>query len=122
MIGKQETDKMIWKDSQSSNMRMNVCQFIYKALHNTHKIGQYWESIPQYKHRARCDACSYPNEDLEHILTDYEYLSRQQIWDLAKEIWPHCIADWPTIKLSLVTRLGSLTIKHPENDNRNNKA
>ncbi|ETW76497.1 ribonuclease H [Heterobasidion irregulare TC 32-1] len=46
LTGVQEMNEAIWCGIRNNDLSLNVRQFIYKALHNTHRVGQYWENIP----------------------------------------------------------------------------
>ncbi|ETW82840.1 ribonuclease H [Heterobasidion irregulare TC 32-1] len=44
--GNLEADQSIWHSCQSKDISLTIRQFIFKALHDTHHIGQYWDHIP----------------------------------------------------------------------------
>jgi hypothetical protein len=44
-----DTDETIWKGLRSSALRIRTRQFLYKAMHGTQKIGNYWNHIPGYE-------------------------------------------------------------------------
>ena len=41
-----ETDKTIWRGLQKPMIRIKIRQFLYKAMHETQKIGHFWSHIP----------------------------------------------------------------------------
>ena len=120
-----ETDAMIWKSCRNKDICLPIRQFLFKVLHNTHWIEQYWDVIPQYKQRVQCSSCNYPNEDLEHILLDCPTTTRISVWNLAKKLWPHPAKNWPHIKLGTILGYRMLTTSPPPNaagpDNKNTK-
>jgi hypothetical protein len=44
-----DTDETIWKGLHNSVLRIKTHQFLYKAMHRTQKIGNYWNHIPGYE-------------------------------------------------------------------------
>ena len=42
--------KKIWKSIQNKDLAKFFRGFPWKTLHNAHKIGSYWESIPNREH------------------------------------------------------------------------
>lgn len=118
--GALEQDKAIWESCRNMDLNMKIRQFVFKALHNTHHIGEYWINIPQNKHRVRCTKCDYANEDLEHILIDCPSNTRKMVWDLAEKLWPHEREQWLSIKLGTVLGVGLLRTKNTTGAEENN--
>jgi ribonuclease HI len=52
-----ETDATIWKNCRRKELRKPIQQFLYKAMHGTFKMGEFWDRIPQHEHRAICSLC-----------------------------------------------------------------
>jgi len=84
--GSLETDATIWKNTRRQDLRRPIQQFLYKAIHGTHKIGEFWEKIPQYEHRATCNLCHEGTETMEHILTECPNPARETTCTLAKNL------------------------------------
>ena len=61
------TDETIWCGLQKPMIRIKIRQFLYKAMHETQKIGHFWSHIPGYKERQNCPTCQVP-ELMTHIL------------------------------------------------------
>ncbi|KAH9856289.1 hypothetical protein C2E23DRAFT_866303 [Lenzites betulinus] len=59
--------------------------FWWKALHDAHRVGTYWEHIPQYEHRAQCPHCSQP-DTIEHILLECEEPGQRFVWEEARAL------------------------------------
>jgi hypothetical protein len=55
---------------------------------------------------AKCSQCDYPDESLEHILTDYPNLEALTIWDLLQR-------TCPPYKATGILGYGYLTPQHP---------
>ena len=64
-----ETDETIWTGIQHPDVRIKVRQFLYKAMHGTQKIGEFWKHIPEYEERQMCQTC-HTTETMEHILVE----------------------------------------------------
>ncbi|KAI0254996.1 hypothetical protein BJV78DRAFT_1345447 [Lactifluus subvellereus] len=67
--GTLETEEYLWKGTRNRTIRTRIQQFLYKALHGTQKIGEFWGNIPNYEERETCDTCDVadivvPDRDL----------------------------------------------------------
>ena len=108
-----ETSPSIWKGLRKKSIRPRVQQFLYKTMHGTYKIGDYWSHIPGYETRGQCSRCN-TTENMEHILTSCTTEPVNIIWTLAKETWPHEPELWPEISIGTILGCGNLT--NPEDD------
>ncbi|KAF5320843.1 hypothetical protein D9619_000262 [Psilocybe cf. subviscida] len=79
------TDSTIWHSIRDHNIDRKIRAFMYKSIHGTHRIGTYWDHVPQHEHRARCTTCA-GTEDLEHILTICPNYGQETIWRLALDL------------------------------------
>ena len=115
-----ETDESIWKGTRNPNIRTRVQQFLYKTLHGTQKIGNFWSNIRDYETRQNCTICN-TIESMEHILTQCAATPTRIIWNLARNTWPHDLNLWPEISIGTIMGCGSLTIPgaNPPRDARN---
>ena len=116
-----ESDQAVWHSCRNNDISLNIRQFIFKVLHDTHRIGQYWENIPQYEHRAICSTCGHTNEDLDHILTQCHNETRKTLWGLAERLWPHSAEEWPEIKIGTILGSGLIKGRPDETENDNDK-
>ncbi|KAG2037250.1 hypothetical protein BDR03DRAFT_1051385, partial [Suillus americanus] len=114
-----ETDQTLWLGRRNTDLSKKFQIFIYRALHNSLKIGDFWSNIPHLEHRSRCPTCRDATESLEHILTECDSPPQKLIWRLAKQIWPHNDTPWPDT--SLGTILGCGSIKTPEETCQGNR-
>jgi hypothetical protein len=62
----QETDETIWNSLEHTTIRLKIRQFLFKAMHDTQKIGHYWTHINGYEERQTCLTCR-TTESMEHI-------------------------------------------------------
>ena len=102
-----ENEESIWRGIQNPTIRIKIQQFLYKAMHNTQKIGKYWENIPDNEHRSTCQTC-HETESMEHILVDCRALPNRSIWRLAEKTWPHHNITWSNVSFGMILGCGSL--------------
>ncbi|KAJ6611807.1 hypothetical protein B0H10DRAFT_1653032, partial [Mycena sp. CBHHK59/15] len=96
-------DTQIWRSMSVKDFLPRTAQFLWKSIHNAHRIGTYWTHIPECKDRAVCKDCEV-TEDLEHILIGCESPGQEVIWRAAKTLWLEKESEWPEV--SLGTDLG----------------
>ena len=56
--GSRETDVSIWSSLRKAPMRPKVSQFLYKAMHDVFRTGNYWSHIPAVADRRTCTTCN----------------------------------------------------------------
>ena len=108
-------DRTIWIGCRHRDIRRPIQSFLYKAINNALRIGEFWERIPNFEQRARCASCNAATESLEHILLDCENPSLKQVWALAKSLWTDEDVPWPDLSLGLLLGCGSLALAPSEN-------
>ncbi|KAJ7203294.1 hypothetical protein GGX14DRAFT_309805, partial [Mycena pura] len=79
------TDAEIWNSLLTKDFLPRTSQFLWKCVHNAHKVGSYWTHIPDCEDRATCSACG-ELEDVEHILVNCESPGRRIVWEAAKTL------------------------------------
>ncbi|KAF8546071.1 hypothetical protein OG21DRAFT_1518360 [Imleria badia] len=104
-----ETDPAIWRSICHPDIRRPVQTFLFRAMHNSIRVGRFWLHIKNYKTRAKCSHCNSPVEDLEHILTTCPSPERTTIWRAAKRIWPNSLAIWQQPTFGQILGCGSIT-------------
>ena len=63
------SNEKIWRPIQSNNLPRLFRAFLWKTLHNTHKVGGYWENVPDWEHQSICEHCEQNAMDsIEHIM------------------------------------------------------
>jgi ribonuclease HI len=115
-LGHLEKDEAIWKSTHKRSINPKVGQFLFNAIHGTQKIGSYWSHISNMEERAMCTTCDVI-ESMEHILTECQHPTRQQIWNHAREMWPHNDQTWPPVMLGTALGCGLLSYS-PQNNQR----
>ncbi|KAI0358274.1 ribonuclease H-like protein [Trametes cingulata] len=75
----------LWSSIRRPEVRRQMRDFWWKALHGAHRVGEYWTHIPGYEQRAMCVFCN-ETESLEHIVLECPAPGAREIWDLAKAL------------------------------------
>jgi hypothetical protein len=114
--GNLETDETLWLGTRNRNLRPRIQQFLYKSLHGTQKIGDFWKHVQNFETRQLCTTCttSPTIETMEHILTSCAATPTEEIWKLAENTWPHARHLWPEISIGLILGCGSIAPPKPE--------
>lgn len=96
--GKQPTDATIWHGIRHKDISRNISDFLWRATHQSQRVGRYWNHIPGYEQRALCPLCE-EEESMEHILVNCTSPERQVIWTLAEKAWQKKHESWPPIHM-----------------------
>ncbi|KAJ7093994.1 hypothetical protein B0H15DRAFT_905021 [Mycena belliarum] len=99
------SDRDIWNSVLSKNFLPRPAQFLWKSIHNAHKIGSYWTHIPECGDRAVCQECE-ALEDLDHILIKCKCPGQALIWAAAKNLWLEKETSWPEVSLGTILGCG----------------
>ncbi|KAJ7842588.1 hypothetical protein B0H13DRAFT_2239369 [Mycena leptocephala] len=99
------SDEEIWMATRGKDILPRTAQFLWKSLHNAHKVGHYWTHIPECEERAICQTCG-TEEDLEHILTKCESPGQEIVWGEVKKVWAKKTENWPTPSLGVILGCG----------------
>ncbi|KAG1870492.1 RnaseH-domain-containing protein, partial [Suillus tomentosus] len=113
----QETDQSIWLSRHHKDLSKKFQNFVFRALHNSLKVGDFWINIPNYEQRARCPHCRETTESIEHILVECDHPAGKLIWSLAKQLWPYEDTPWPDASLGTILGCGALSINQRQNRN-----
>ncbi|KAJ6585532.1 hypothetical protein B0H19DRAFT_927002 [Mycena capillaripes] len=104
-FNKHVSDEEIWISVRNRDVLPRAAQFLWKSIHNAHKIGHYWSHIPECEDRETCSTCNV-EENLEHILVDCHSPGQEIIWKAAETVWAGKQRDWPTVSLGGVLGCG----------------
>jgi ribonuclease HI len=105
VFGRIVSDADIWKAATVKDILPRNAQFLWKGLHNAHRIGHYWTHIPECEDRALCRECE-TMEDLEHILTGCTSPGQEIIWKAAETLWLERESTWPAVSLGTILGCG----------------
>ncbi|EJD50792.1 hypothetical protein AURDEDRAFT_28836, partial [Auricularia subglabra TFB-10046 SS5] len=79
------TSAQIWRGLCSKDLSRQARNFLWKAVHGAHKIGNYFRKMPSpWKEKADCPTCG-TTETMEHILLDCPDSRQDIIWKLVKD-------------------------------------
>lgn len=84
--------------------------FLWKIIHDGHRIGGWWKNIPGYEQRAQCETCG-TEEDMSHILTTCTAPGQQEVWNLVKDTWEKKQVKWTKPTIGDILSCGLITIK-----------
>ncbi|KAJ7817714.1 hypothetical protein B0H14DRAFT_3089657 [Mycena olivaceomarginata] len=99
------SDADIWKAVTVKDILPRTAQFLWRGIHNAHRIGKYWTHIPECEDCAKCKDCDV-TEDLDHILTGCKSPGQEIIWGTAKSLWLEKEAVWPAVSLGTILGCG----------------
>ncbi|KAH7913235.1 hypothetical protein BJ138DRAFT_1002755, partial [Hygrophoropsis aurantiaca] len=119
ITGQMEKEDTIWNNIINRNFTPKIRQFLFKAMHNTFKVGKYWLNIAECEQRAKCAICHENTDSLEHILTECPQGPQKIIWELTKKLWPHQ-QTFPWTHPTLGSILGCGIIKQLKTQNNEN--
>jgi ribonuclease HI len=105
VFGRHVSDAEIWRVVSAKDILPRPAQFLWKGLHNAHRIGKYWTHIPECEDRAICKDCEV-FEDLEHILVGCQSPGQEIIWQAAEKLWLEKEANWPEVSLGTILGCG----------------
>jgi len=111
-------DESIWCNAKHPDIRRPVQSFLFRALHGSLRIGDFWSDIPNFEQRAFCPTCRDTHETLEHILLDCPHGQANTIWALAKLTWPTTLGPWPETHLGTILGCGSIRLPSQQNNSR----
>jgi hypothetical protein len=93
--GELPSEEHIWKATRNHIYLKPERTFLFNLMHDSYKVGQYWQKITNYEQRGECrecDAC----ETLEHVLTECTETGQETVWELAKSLFEmKTDREWP---------------------------
>ncbi|KAI0677753.1 hypothetical protein C8Q78DRAFT_1090248, partial [Trametes maxima] len=115
LTGTESRTEAVWKALRRDPIPRKIRDFLWKALHGAHRVGEYWNHIPGYEQRGLCAKCG-THETMEHILTKCTAPGQEIAWKLAKETLEKRGVKLQTINLGIA--LGG-TYTEPKPPTRN---
>ncbi|KAJ7211996.1 hypothetical protein GGX14DRAFT_621228, partial [Mycena pura] len=104
-FGRHVSNADIWASLNTKDFLPKPAQFLWRGVHNAHKVGSYWTHIPECEDRAVCRECG-ELEDLDHILVQCKSPGREMVWTAASTLWRKRGAAWPEVSLGAVLGCG----------------
>ncbi|KAJ7082770.1 hypothetical protein C8R44DRAFT_753644 [Mycena epipterygia] len=105
VFNRRVSDADIWRAVKVNDFLPRTAQFLWKSLHDAHRIGKYWNHIPECGNCAECQCCE-TTDDLEHILLKCESPGQEIIWAAAKSLWMEKESQWPEVTLGTILGCG----------------
>ncbi|CAK5281301.1 unnamed protein product [Mycena citricolor] len=104
------TVEQIWASIRSRDFSRQIRNFLWKAMHEAHRVGTFWKHIPECSDREICTPCG-TTEDLHHILLDCECAGQKHVWKLAEKLWSATGLSWDTPSFGRLLGEGLTKIK-----------
>ncbi|KAF8178395.1 hypothetical protein K438DRAFT_1605221, partial [Mycena galopus ATCC 62051] len=104
------TDEEIWRSIRDKAFAPRISQFLWKTMHNAHRIGHYWMHIPECEDRATCQECG-EEENIEHILLHCRSPGQEIVSKAAEKLWKERKQDWPEVTLGGILGCGLIDFK-----------
>ena len=88
--------------------------FIWKLIHNHHKVGNWFKRISNWQDKAICECRE--TETIDHILTECKLNRSEDIWQEAKETWKKNNRNFQWIKpnVKILRGLGAIKLREQE--------
>ncbi|KAI0656990.1 hypothetical protein C8Q70DRAFT_920538, partial [Cubamyces menziesii] len=84
----------LWRAIRREDVSKRARDFIWKIVHDAHRVGRYWSNIPGYETRATCSKCGVI-EDMDHVLTKCTAAGPAQLWRLTRALLSKREIDLP---------------------------
>jgi len=103
------TSKDIWTGIKNKRIPFKVKDFIWKLIHNCHKVGDWFKKIPNWQDKATCEYGEI--ETMNYILVECE--KNKSIWQEAEKIWKENNKDFKWIRpnVEVIRELGAIQLK-----------
>jgi len=107
-------NKDIWNGLKNKKIPFKIKDFIWKLIHNHHKVGNWFKRIPSWEDKAICKCGE--TETIDHILTECELNRSEDIWQEAEEMWKKNNKNFQWIKpnIKILRGLGAIKLKEKE--------
>ncbi|KAH6904578.1 hypothetical protein BKA70DRAFT_1373392 [Coprinopsis sp. MPI-PUGE-AT-0042] len=88
--------------------------YLWKTIHEGHKMGRYFEHIPNSEEMMSCSLCDTEVESMHHVLFECRGTGQEFVWKLFNETWDRTGIESPFISIGLVMGLGLVNILNAE--------
>ena len=95
------TEAHVWAKIRSKDISRKHREFLWRLAHATHRVGKYWNNIPNYEGRALCETCEC-EESMHHILTECAAPGQFVVWDMVRQTMRAKGHDLPRVTLGTV--------------------
>ncbi|KAH6911657.1 hypothetical protein BKA70DRAFT_1538928 [Coprinopsis sp. MPI-PUGE-AT-0042] len=90
--------------------------YIWKTLHEGHKMGRYFEHVPNANDWMSCALCDVDVESMAHVLFECRGTGQEAVWRLFHQVWERTGIEAPFISIGLVMGLGLVNILNEEGE------
>ena len=99
------TASEVWKNIRHPDYQRKIVDFLWKIMHNAHRVGSYWSKIPGLETRSQCAICG-TEENIEHILFHCQAYGQQAVWEHARSLWEKKDLVWQPVCLESLLSAG----------------
>ena len=99
------TTALVWRSVRHPDLQRKIVDFLWKIVHNAHRVGSYWSKIPRLEERGQCVLCGV-EESMEHILFQCQTHERRAVWKLAQTLWEKKGLRWEPVHLESLISIG----------------
>jgi hypothetical protein len=112
LTGQSPTELEIWTSMSNDVIPIKVKDFIWKLMHNRHKVGPWFLNIPNWEDKATCECGDI--EDMKHILLDCDLNKVNTYWNMAEQIWRRTTngKEWIKPDIDLIKSLGAIRLSN----------
>lgn len=105
----------IWSSINKDPIPMKFRDFIWKLIHNRHKVGRWFLKIPEWEEKAQCECGEL--ESMEYIIFKCKLNNEKTIWEQAEKLWTTTtkVTKWIKPNIDLIMSLGAIRLKHSHN-------
>ncbi|KAF5381553.1 hypothetical protein D9615_005523 [Tricholomella constricta] len=114
-MGDLPSDSRIWQSLYNRDISKNISAFLWRAMHNSYPIGDFWSQITNFEHRSKCQTCD-TEESMDHILTECPDSCQGTVWRLAETLWAK--KGFPWFPPSLGQQLGCALINFKDGEGK----
>ncbi|EJD32435.1 hypothetical protein AURDEDRAFT_77673, partial [Auricularia subglabra TFB-10046 SS5] len=116
--GKWPSIQDVWKSIRTKDFYKPTREFMWRTLHSTQKIGNFWHRIPHREGLAECPPCE-TLESMDHILLECDAPGQNAIWRETRLLWSRTGLEWPALNLGLI--LGCALVEIRDADGKRHK-
>ncbi|EAU86973.2 hypothetical protein CC1G_08444 [Coprinopsis cinerea okayama7 len=110
--GEKPKEEAIWASTRrGTDIRKPIKTFIWKCIHEAHKVGRYWEHTDVADTYMPCSHCDVDVESMHHIMFECTATGQTTVWEEVDKLWQATGLDKPHISLALIMGVNLVTIR-----------
>ncbi|EJD37978.1 hypothetical protein AURDEDRAFT_21821, partial [Auricularia subglabra TFB-10046 SS5] len=95
------TQQEVWISLRSRDIYKPTREFLWRLVHGTQKVGNFWLNVPNRQMLSECPPCT-TTESMDHILLECEAPGQAIVWAEARELWSRTGEQWPEQSLGSI--------------------